>query len=177
MGLNIFNIWENIGRKVPFAVRRTHWANKGIYVIVDKVESDGNGYGKAYGTPTENGGFCSYWQTDKKWKETKLIPNNGVYGWEYVEGVVLDIQDNLPNTNIEIKSINKPKNGVYDVETIIGFGKYKNLEVCDIIDINPNYLIWAIQNIDKFKLNEVAIKKLGEKVVIKDSIIELNNKK
>ncbi len=38
MGLNIFNIWENIGRKVPFAVRRTHWANKGIYVIVDKVE-------------------------------------------------------------------------------------------------------------------------------------------
>ena len=49
MGLNIFNIWESIGKKTPFAVRRTHWSNKNIYVIVDKVEPDGKGYGKTAG--------------------------------------------------------------------------------------------------------------------------------
>lgn len=37
IGLNIFNIWEEIGKQMP-------WSNKGIYVIVDKVEPDGKGY-------------------------------------------------------------------------------------------------------------------------------------
>lgn len=177
MASNIFNIWESIGKKVPFAVRRTHWANKNIYVIVDKVEPDGNGYGKVYGVPTEKGGFCSYWQNDKKWKETRLIPNNGVYGWEYVEGVPLEIKSSLPKVNVENKKIQKPVNSVYDIETTMGFGKYKNLEIGDIININPNYLVWAIQNIDKFKLSEKAINKLGEKIVLKESTIEINIKK
>lgn len=177
MGLNIFNIWDSIGRKVPFAVRRTHWANKGVYVIVDRVEPDGNGYGKAYGIPTENGGFCSYWQTDKKWKESRLIPNNGVYGWEYVEGVTLEIKDSLIKTNTQIKEIQKPKDGIYDLETVIEFGKYRSFEVSYVIDTNPNYLIWAIQNISRFKLSESAIKKLNEKIVIKDNIIQMNNNK
>ncbi|SCH67620.1 Uncharacterised protein [uncultured Clostridium sp.] len=177
MSLNIFNIWESIGRKIPFAVRRTHWANKSIYVIVDRVEPDGKGYGKAYGIPTENGGFCSYWQTDKKWKESRLIPNNGVYGWEYVEGVTLEINANLTKAKLETKEIKKPINSIYDVETTIGFGKYRNFEVCDVIDINPNYLIWAIQNIDKFKLSEKAINELSKKIILKDSIIQINNRK
>lgn len=177
MGLNIFNIWEDIGRKIPFAVRRTHWSNKDIYVIVYRVEPDGNGYGKAYGIPTENGGFCSYWQTDKKWKESGLIPNSGVYGWEHVEGVTLETKDDLIKTNTETKEIQKPIDGIYDIETIIDFGKYRNFEVCDVIDMNPNYLTWAIQNISKFKLSENAINKLSEKIVIKDSIVQMNNNK
>lgn len=177
MGLNIFNIWEDIGRKTPFAVRRTHWANRGIYVIIDRVEPDGNGYGKAYGTPTENGGSCSYWQTDKKWKESRLIPNSGVYGWEYVEGVKLEIKGDLIKTNIETKEIQKSIDDIYDVETIIEFGKYRNFKVRDVIGINPNYLIWAIQNIGRFKLSENAINKLSEIIVINDNIIQMNNNK
>ncbi|CZR99339.1 hypothetical protein CDFC105_72944 [Clostridioides difficile] len=178
MGLNIFNIWEKIGKKTPFAVRRTHWSNKEIYVIVDKVESDGKGYGKAYGIPTENGGFCSYWQNDKKWKENRLIPNNGVYGWEYVEGVPLEIQEkNVNKRVVETKKMKKPINGIYDIDTNLDFGKYRNLEIKEIINLNPNYLIWAIKNIDKFKLSCNAINILCEKLDVNDDVVQMNNKK
>lgn len=178
MGLNIFNIWESIGKKTPFAVRRTHWSNKNIYVIVDKVEPDGKGYGKAYGTPTENGGFCSYWQTDKKWRENRLIPNSGVYGWEYVEGVLLDIKDyNVKKIVVETKNIKKPIDGIYDIDTNVGFGKYRSLEIGELINLNPNYLIWAIKNIDKFKLSHKAIHLLCKKIEVKDEVVQMNNKK
>lgn len=179
MGKNIFNIWEEIGKKVPFAVRRTHWSNKNIYVIVDIVERDGKGYGKAYGTPTNNGKFCSYWQNDKKWKENKLIPNSGVYGWEYVENVPLKIEsyDNLNKKVVEVNQIKKPINGLYDINTNIDFGKYKHLEIKYIINSNPNYLIWAIQNIIKFRLTDKAINLLCEKIEVSEEIIQINNKK
>ncbi|MGX9757513.1 MULTISPECIES: hypothetical protein [unclassified Clostridioides] len=178
MGLNIFNIWESIGKKTPFAVKRTNWSNKNIYAIVDKVEPDGNGYGKAYGTPTENGEFCSYWQTDKKWRESRLIPNSGVYSWEYIKDVPLEIKrENSNKKTVEVDKVEKPVSGIYDIETNIDFGKYRGLEIGKLINLNPNYLIWAIENISKFKLSCNAINELCKKIEVKNEVVQINNEK
>jgi hypothetical protein len=86
--LNVFDIWKSIDCKIPFAARRDHWSNKNIYVIIDKIEPNGN-YGKAYGYVTENGIINNYFNHNRKWCTTREIPNSGVGGWEYVEGVNL----------------------------------------------------------------------------------------
>ena len=37
MNLNIFEIWDKIGRQTPFAVRRANWTEE-YYTIVEKVD-------------------------------------------------------------------------------------------------------------------------------------------
>ena len=66
---------------------------------------------------------------------------------------------------------------LYDINTNIDFGKYKHLEIKYIINSNPNYLIWAIQNIIKFRLTDKAINLLCEKIEVSEEIIQINNKK
>jgi hypothetical protein len=87
---NIFGIWNEINQQVPFAVHKDSWSNKNIYVIVERVEPEGN-YGKAFGYVTENGVINEYFNYDPRWRETRQIPNAGVGRWEYVEGVSLEI--------------------------------------------------------------------------------------
>ncbi|ULQ56233.1 hypothetical protein KJS94_16405 [Flavihumibacter rivuli] len=52
MSQNIFEIWDSIGRRTPFAVRRDNW-NKEYYTIVDKVDCAKLPYGKAFGGQAE----------------------------------------------------------------------------------------------------------------------------
>ena len=95
MNKNIFQIWDEIGRKTPFAVRRDGWTEQ--YTIVEKVECEKLPYGQAFGFPVENGKPSDHYEYDKKWRETKLIPSCGSYQWTLVE----NIQNNhLVNTHI-----------------------------------------------------------------------------
>lgn len=89
-GKNIFDIWKSIGQVTPFAVRKWSWSNKNIYVIVQKVEPEGR-YGKAYGYVTENGVVNDYFNYNAEWRRSQRIPNSGIFGWEYVEGVSLEV--------------------------------------------------------------------------------------
>lgn len=88
MSLNIFQIWDSIGRKTPFAVRRDNWSSD-YYTVVEAVECDKLPYGKAFGYPTIKGQSSTHYEYDKKWRLEKLIPCCGCYQWTLVENVVL----------------------------------------------------------------------------------------
>jgi len=95
--LNIFQIWEAIGKEVPFAVRRNNWANQ-FYTIVEKVEIKKWPYGNAYGYPTVNGRYSNHYVYDKSWKTKGLIPCAGCYQWTLVEGVTISKNFSVLNT-------------------------------------------------------------------------------
>lgn len=46
---NLFQIWYDLGQKVPFAVRRESWNPASSYEVVTKVEIGKFPYGKAWG--------------------------------------------------------------------------------------------------------------------------------
>lgn len=75
MSLNIFQIWESLGQKTPFAVRKSSWA-KASYTVVTKIEIRQMPYGKAWGCFVKNG---------RKGREEE-IRSPGVYEWSLVEG-------------------------------------------------------------------------------------------
>lgn len=78
MSQNIFEIWDALGRKTPFAVRRNYWA-KESYTVVTRIECEKMPYGKAYGWFTKGG----------RRERDELIKSSGVYQWSLVEGVLL----------------------------------------------------------------------------------------
>ncbi|UPT67245.1 MAG: hypothetical protein M0D57_00665 [Sphingobacteriales bacterium JAD_PAG50586_3] len=91
MSLNIFQIWDSIGRKTPFAVRREDWGEV-FYAIVEKIECEKMPYGKAYGISVAFGKYSNHFEYNKNWKKSKLIPNCGNYQWALVENVDLTIE-------------------------------------------------------------------------------------
>lgn len=90
MSDNIFQIWDRIGRKTPFAVRRDHWTPE-FYTVVERVECEKLPYGKAFGYSTENGNRSNYYEYDKNWRKEMLIPSCGSYQWTLVEDADLSI--------------------------------------------------------------------------------------
>ncbi len=71
--MNLFSIWEALGRKTPFVARRNAWSN--ILVIVDRLEPNGKGYGVAYGR--------IYDKRTGEIKPCEKIANSGTYSWIY----------------------------------------------------------------------------------------------
>ena len=72
MSKNIFQIWDDIGRKTPFAVRRDNWSKK-YYAIVEKVEINKFPYGNAYGFSTINGIYSNHFEHDSKWRIKRIM--------------------------------------------------------------------------------------------------------
>ena len=82
--MNIFQIWDSKGRKIPFKVRREHW-NQRYCVVVERIECDNMPFGKAFGYSTDNGIRTDHFSHDKKWRITGEIPCAGCYQWYFVE--------------------------------------------------------------------------------------------
>jgi hypothetical protein len=46
------------------------------------------------------------------------------------------------------------------LDDILNFGKYKNWTIQEVIDENPDYLAWAIDNIEWFNLDKTSNSRL-----------------
>lgn len=91
MSSNIFQIWDSIGRKTPFAVRRDNWSES-YYTIVEEIECEKLPYGKARGFPVTNGKYSNHYKYDRNWNKDRIIPCCGCYQWELAENVDLSIK-------------------------------------------------------------------------------------
>ena len=130
MSTNIFQIWDKIGRKTPFAVRRDNWS-EGYYTVVTEVECDKMPYGKAYGYPTNNGIYSNHYEYDKDWRNYKLIPCGGCYQWHLIENADLESYK---------RGLEATKKTVISGQTInskVYFGKYKGQTIDEISKENP----------------------------------------
>ena len=84
MSKNIFQLWEENNKLVPFKVKRDNWGDS-YYVVVEKIEITNFPYGKAYGYPVANSKKTNHYNYDKKWREEGLIPCAGCYQWDMKE--------------------------------------------------------------------------------------------
>jgi len=80
MNKNIFQIWDDLDRVVPFKVRRKHWPVN-CAVVVEKIECENLPYGKAFGYPIMDRIRSDHFDYDKHWVNERLIPSCGSYQW------------------------------------------------------------------------------------------------
>lgn len=172
MSKNIFQIWSEIGKRVPFAVRRDNWSSE-YYTIVEKIELRRFPYGYAYGYPTINGEYSDHYDYDIDWKNKKLIPCTGCYQWSFVPDA------NLPNTKNESVADNKRKNikkpTELNRESIIKFGKYRGKTLENVFKENLSYIFWCIRNVASFYINTQEIYELANesKEVLPADIVKI----
>lgn len=148
---NIFTIYYNIGRALPFIVQRfpggrcSDWY-KSQYIEVRKIVPGGKGgiYGKAYGFYYRNGeradssdtpGTCWCKKDDT---EPQLIPNSGCGSW-----FIIDILGEPTHETTKIYSLNDT----------LDFGRHKGKTLQEVIHTDFQWVQWAVENADHFFCN------------------------
>lgn len=173
MSQNIFEIWDSIGRKTPFAVKRDNWT-EGYYTIIESVYCEELPYGRAFGYPVNKGKRSDHYEYDKKWRTEGLIPCCGCYQWNLVDESILEkYKERINATKPTIK---KSKT----ITALFYFGKYKGKTIEDVFIENPDYLEWTINNIDGFVLTPNAINylnKLKPEFQFQESTLNKNKEK
>ena len=62
-----------------------------------------------------------------------------------------------------------PINPVYQLNTVMGFGRYRDETVRTVIRIDPNYVLWAQENVKWFVLDAEAESILESSIESSDS--------
>lgn len=151
---NIFNIYYNIGRALPFEVQRfpkgvTEWC-KNQSVLVTEIHPRGQ-YGEALGFYLHKGKRAdSYW-CSKDETTPQLIPCCGCGGWSLVRVIGDPTQE----------PTDKKPATVLEPDDIITFGKYKGKKVLEVFFENEQYLQWAEGNVKGLMVNWDALLKIS----------------
>lgn len=147
---NIFQIYYNIGRRLPFLVKRCEhglarsasiermYSNRDRCFLVEKIEPKGK-YGKAYGKAFVDG-----------------IPNN-----EYRDNCYPDIKDDeipcagcgewvlVDVPGVDMKEVFPPRGADYK----IGFGQHKGQTLGEVYKTDPKYIFWLLETDYWFNVN------------------------
>lgn len=141
---NIFNIYYNIGKRIPFQVKRCRSLNadyrcntKGKTFMVERIEPRGQ-YGKAYGycliDNVRNDEYMKQVYPDNNGE----IPCAGCGEWTLVDVPGVDMNEIFP--------LHKP-------DEIIPFGKYKGKSIADIYKKDPQYIFWLAERDPYYKID------------------------
>lgn len=147
---NIFNIYYDIGRALPFEVQRfpkdaTDWY-KNQSVLVTKILPRGR-YGDAFGFYLQKGERADSNWCSKEETEAQPIPCCGCGGWSLVRVI------GEPTAEAKEK---KPAT-VLEPDDTLSFGKYKGRKVIDVYLENSQYLQWAEANVKNLLVNWQAL--------------------
>ena len=153
---NIFTIYYNIGRRVPFQVKRCEVGLKrslfenrykptGRTFMVEKVEPKGK-YGKAYGYCLVNNvrddEYLKMYNPNYSIDDIAEIPCAGCGEW-----VLIDVPGHSLD---EIFPIHK-------ADEILPFGQYKGMTYRDVYLKDAKYIYWLIENDPNFKVDILEI--------------------
>ncbi len=145
---NIFNIYYNIGRRVPFQVKRTRTVNvdfrynkEGRTFMVERVEPRGK-YGKAYGycliDNVRNDEYMKEAYPDNKGE----IPCAGCGEWALVD---------VPGANMdEIFPVHK-------ADETIPFGMHMGKTFAEIYKEDPKYIFWIMESDPYYRIDLPAL--------------------
>ena len=176
---NLIELYYNTGRALPFTAQRfpdgrvSDWY-RNQYVQVVKVEPGGRygKYGKVYGFYYRNGERADAWENDpenswctKEEVDPQEIPNSGCGGW-----VLLDIQGEPTQENLKL----------LELEDQFDFGKYKGKTIKEVIELDWQYVKWAVIDSQNLIANVDDIIKYHDSILkplLPDSIISFGKYK
>lgn len=171
--LSVFEIWDKIGRRTPFAARRSHW-DKEYYAIIETIDLRAKPQKKAFGYAMKNDECSDAFSFSPEWRESKLIPGYQHSDWRIHELAPI----NKPFESFFSMNYNVSK--LYNPSDILDFGKYKGKTVAEILKQDPRYIIWLLINTEKFKLSEHTMRNINYHssfVKISESVIAHTMKK
>lgn len=103
MEKNIFELWIDNNKQLPFIAYRVCWKDKKWCIVVENVEPKGN-YGKAYGYSAFIDSNSDIIKTDDTCRIKKgLIQNAGSFQWDF----------------FEFKKENNMKTNIYNLERLV----------------------------------------------------------
>ncbi len=166
---NIFNIYYNIGRRLPFQVKRckqglaisrdeeTMYSQMGRSFIVERVQLQGK-YGKAYGKCLVDGKpndeYRELYYPNIKDEE---IPCAGCGEWILIDVPGVDMNEIFP---------------YHTPDYVMEFGKYKGKTINEIYCHDPKYIYWLLENDHYFKVDFDKLLNIPEDSQNKQIIIE-----
>lgn len=168
---NIFNIYYNIGKRLPFQVKRcdrgyysqnweTRTSTDGRTFIVEKIEPRGK-YGKAYGYALvdniPNDEYLKIYYPEYKVGEIVEIPCCGCGGWVLVDVPGVDMETIFPKRTSDFK---------------IEFGKYKGQTIGDIYRTDPQYIYWLMEQDHYFKIDFYSLLNISPNSLDAQPLIE-----
>lgn len=149
---NIFNIYNKIGKRLPFQVKRSvkgkgvtdtkyRYSQEGYTFMVERIEPKGE-YGEAYGYCMVNGvrdDLClKKYYPDNKGE----IPNAGCGGWVLVTIPGVNMDEVFPT---------------YNANDIVTFGRYKGKTFLEVYNENPEYISWLRDSSPYFKIDYLSL--------------------
>lgn len=148
---NIFSLYYNIGRRVPFLVKRCEMGlarssseermydpNRDRTFLVEKVEPRGK-YGKAYGKCFVDGKPDDTYRKDCYPNiSDEEIPCAGCGEWVLLDVPGVDMETIFPKRTSDFK---------------IEFGKYKGKTIGEIYESDPKYIYWLMEQDHYFRVN------------------------
>lgn len=149
---NIFNIYYNIGRRVPFQVKRASlrygydkdflYSAKGRTFMVERVEPRGK-YGKAYGycmiDGVRNNDYVEQCYPDIKDGE---IPCAGCGEWTLIDVPGIDMNELFP---------------VHTKDEVLPFGKHKGETIGEVYEKDPKYVFWLADSDPYYRIDFAAL--------------------
>lgn len=156
---NIFSIYYQIGRALPFEVRRypdgrvSDWY-RSQSVVVTKIHPRKQ-YGDAWGFYYRNGEREDSLWCKKDDVEPQPIPCCGCGGWVLVR--VIGEPTVTPDKPID--ELQGDPNIKLAPDYVLTFGKYKGRTLQEVYQENPGYLVWAENNIETFWVDWRSLKK------------------
>lgn len=150
---NIFNIYYNIGRRVPFQVKRSRTSDvefrynkKGRTFMVERVEPKGK-YGKAFGYCMIDGVRNDEYIKEYYPENNGEIPCAGCGEWTLVDVPGVDMNEVFP--------IHKP-------DDVLAFGQHKGETIAEVYKKDAKYIFWLAESDPYYKIDFHALLEIDE---------------
>lgn len=156
---NVFNIYYNIGKRVPFQVKRSplglkgsrdidyRYSQEGRTFMVERVEIRNRVYGTAYGYLMIDGVRDDH-NPYMEHYEPGTVPCAGCGEWVLIDVPGVDLEEVFP--------LHKP-------DFVLPFGKYKGETLLNVFLKDSGYIDWLMQ--DKwFRIDINALNSLKQNV-------------
>ena len=169
---NIFNIYFEIGKRVPFQVKRSPWGFKGsnnveyrysqegVTYMVERVIPKGK-YGYAFGYLMMNGVRDDELHKQYNYgKSNGSIPCAGCGEWCLIDipGMskeeVEKYQDAKDFCHATYKQTGDPYPTLRIIELydVMPFGKYKGKTLREVVEADQSYIDWVVNNVKEYQL-------------------------
>lgn len=60
----------------------------------------------------------------------------------------------MPETFFNVQQKVRPRLKIYAEDDFLDFGKYKGMTIKEVIDDDPEYLVWCLDNVNFFDVSE-----------------------